>query len=121
MNKQIEEMTQGEIIELLLDVLRELHDFAEVSSHYKKTKRSKKAFKKAAELLQKLEKPEENNSTVPSLHEACLMMFSGVGAISPKLYSQKLNTIAKITVRVNDQEFRNEVAGILRTFPCPLD
>jgi hypothetical protein len=35
----------------ILDALRELHDFAERSSHYQDSERSAKAFDRAAELL----------------------------------------------------------------------
>lgn len=56
-----------------------------------------------------------------SLDDACMMILGGVGAISPRLYGMALDKIAAMTGRANDETFRSDVTGVLRTFPCPLD
>jgi len=62
-----------------------------------------------------------SRSTHCSLDEACMIILGGVGAISPRLYGMALDQIAEMTGRTNDEKFRSDVTGVLRTFPCPLD
>jgi hypothetical protein len=68
-----------------------------------------------------LAKVREDAKPVTELRAAVLAILGGVGAISPRLYGQALDRIAKITGRVNDESFRNEVTECLRSVPCPLD
>lgn len=56
-----------------------------------------------------------------NLDDACRIILGGVGAISPSLYKEALDKIAEMTGRTNDDQFKNDVTEILRTFPCPLD
>lgn len=64
---------------------------------------------------------EERNIPVSSLKEACTIVFGGVGAMSPEIYSKALEKVADMCDRLVDDDFRSEVADVLKDLPCPLD
>ena len=55
------------------------------------------------------------------LIEACLDSFGGVLACSPDLYEAKLQSIAIAVGRELNDSLREQVASVLKTFPCSLD
>lgn len=56
-----------------------------------------------------------------SLKDACTVFFGGVGAMSPELYAETLESVAQLCGRTVDDQFRSEVTEILKQMPCPLD
>lgn len=63
----------------------------------------------------------ESSSPLCSLDCACRIVLGGVMAISPELYGQSLDKIAEMTGRVNDQQFRSDVIGVLKAFTHSMD
>lgn len=56
-----------------------------------------------------------------ALNAAVVLRLGGVGAMAPDLYALALEDIAKQVGRVVNDDFRLDVASILRDMPCPLD
>lgn len=56
-----------------------------------------------------------------ALRAAVVARLGGVGAIAPALYDSALQDIAEQVGRSVNDDFKSDVAAILRDLSCPLD
>jgi len=56
-----------------------------------------------------------------SLRDLVIYRFGGFGAMSPTAYRYELGNLAHVCGRELNDEFRKEVAAILKELPCPMD
>lgn len=56
-----------------------------------------------------------------ALKATVVSRLGGVGAMAPDLYALTLQDIAEKVGRTVNDDFKSDVAAILRDLPCPLD